>query len=347
MCAWKRGRPVWRPTAPRGLSCVLAVVLAGWAGARGETAAPPGGGEASAVEGSTSASPWSTAHRGDGLDAALSEVSRACAEKLRADFEEGRARHLECDRERVVVASLLAPPADAVFGVGRLWQITTHALWMETAEAYACERWPLKRGVDLALSREWAEHAGCALRPRTRPLNLVARLEDGSSIVVEGALPAAPEGRQVWFGDLLASVSLPGGLSDLRKIRRLGLGEEAWLVELDVPALFRGLTDRAAVWSVQGWATPHLFGALTAEHPFDYGAAMLGLERLMVRQERDFTGVIGGDMSPQTFLLRHAWSPYLVAVRRHVGVWGARAWRSPGSVNGGSSAPAVGGDVTP
>lgn len=299
------------------------------------------------MDDSTSASAWSTAYRGEGLDAALSDVSGACAEKLRADFEEGRARHLECDRERVVVASMLAPPADAVFGVGRLWQITTHALWMQTDEAYACERWPLKRGVDLALSREWAEHAGCALRPRTRPLNLVARLEDGSNVVVEGALPAAPEGRQVWFGDLLASVSLPSGLTDLREIRRLGLGEEAWLVELDVPALFRGLTDRAAVWSIRGWATPQLFGALTAEHPFDYGAAMLSLERLMVRQERDFTGVIAGDLSAQTFLLRHAWSPYLVAVRRHVGVWGAGTWRPPRSVSAGSSAPAVKGRLAP
>jgi hypothetical protein len=270
---------------------------------------------------SVSAAPWPTAYAGADLDAALEETSKACEDKLRADFKEGRARHLECDEESLRVASLLAPPTEAFFGVGRLWQITSYGMRMETKEGYACERWPLKRRRDSMLSATSAERAGCKIRPRTRPLSLVVKLDDGSRIIVEGALPAAPNGRQVWFGDVLASVSLASGVQDLRKIHRIGFGDGAWLVELDVRALFQGLTDRAAGWSVRGWATPQLFGALVYEHPFSYGAAMLSLERLMVRQGRDFAEVVSGGLSAQTFLLRHTWSPYLVAVRRHIGVW--------------------------
>ena len=329
MCARERGRPVWCSGLPRSFVCALMLLLGGCGGSLKEARAPAGGEDTESV--SVVAAPRSTAYTGDGLDAALAAVSGACAEELRADFEEGRARHPECDAEGFAVARRIAPPAEAVFGVGRLWQITSYGLWMETEEAYACERWPLKRGANLALSAASAQRSGCELRPRTRPLNLVVGLDDGSKIVVEGALAAAPGGRQVWFGDLLAAVGLASEGVDLRSIRRLGLGEGAWLVELDVRALFRGLTDRAVDWSVRGWATPHLFGALTSEHPFDYGAAMLGLERLMVRQERDFTAVISGELSAERFVLRHAWSPYLIAVRRHVGVWGdggaTTAWR--------------------
>ncbi|MGB1698766.1 MAG: hypothetical protein ACPHRO_02350 [Nannocystaceae bacterium] len=229
---------------------------------------------------------------------------------------------------------------------GSIWQITSYGMWIETQEAYGCARWPLKGRQDAMLSVTEAAHAGCKLRPRTRPLHLVAHLEDGSRVVVEDALPAAPQGRQVWFGDVLAKVALGADVSDLRTLRRLEFGEGAWLVELDVQALFRGLTDRVAAWSTRGWATPYLFGTLVKEHPFEYVATMFTLEQMMVRQERDYVEVLEGKISGQTFLLRHDWSPYQIAVRRHLGAWsdaaaGARAPRpskprEPSS-HGGSS----------
>lgn len=182
------------------------------------------------------------------------------------------------------------------------------------AVAGKCKAWPLREQDGAVLEASAARAAGCRLRRYAGAVDVWVQRGDGAWERVEVIQTDAAGVLEVDLRrvDRLLRTGRGRGLSDYT---RLALGSGGWAGTVDLERLRAVTALWHFAWIQRGRGAPGLFAHLYPDHPRTPDARALAVEAVLARQERDFRAVADGELRPELFLERHAWSPYRTPVR--------------------------------
>jgi hypothetical protein len=216
---------------------------------------------------------------------------------------------------RSIEAATSRPVPRQRIGVVSRREVALDRLEMRLSEARRCPRKSLPAGEGGVVKASAADHAGCRLYAYRGTLPVFAVAEDGEAVEVL-SLQASLDGEiELPFArvDATLRATEAGTLDDYQ---RLLIGTDAWAGEVDLVRLRQFLAQWHFRWVSRGRGSPGLFAVRNPDQPSAREAQQWSVDARLRRQDKDFRQVEAGEMSPETFLERHIWSPYRDAVIR-------------------------------
>lgn len=263
--------------------------------------------------------PQSTALPANALDATLRAVPKGgCRDHLRAELGEGRRVDGGPDCDPARRALLEGLPTDRAwraraFGVVERRHFDLGGGKMVLSVASRCPVWPLMGSDDAVLEPDVAEAAGCRLQRYEGPVDVWVERGDGAWSRIEVAKTDPNGAIRIDFLRLDRILRARGepGLADAN---RLAFGAEGWAGSVNLPRLREVKALWHFTWVQRGRGSAGLFAQLHPDHVRTGDARALAVEATLARQEQDYRAVAAGALRPETFLARHAWSPYRASV---------------------------------
>lgn len=243
---------------------------------------------------------------------ALLGLTGACREQVAAELRRGEiSSGASCEGERRAAQRRQLQTARGRQGFGVVERARTGPTGASLllSEARGCDRWPLRLPDRPTLGLFEAKASGCRVQRYNGPVTLVGVLPDGRRV----AAVAVVQAREGLVDVDLVQVAVRlerRGLPGLDALARLELGVDGWAGSIDLAAVRTRLADMHAAAVQRGRGVPGLLPVRHPDHPAADRVRSLALLTTLRRQEIDLKAVQRGELSPQRFLERHAWSPY-------------------------------------
>lgn len=232
-----------------------------------------------------------------------------CRQLVPQELRQGRRLEGGCRDERDLAARKLVRRRDS-FGFIERQQVELSSLRLVLGLAKRCRRWPLRTGGRDFLRRPDVHAAGCRPRRYEGEVSLNFIDADGNRHTPLPPISTDRDGRlTLHFASVDSALRAVGG-GGLDDYARIELGDDGWAGHVDLERLLGFRADWHFVWVRRGRGIPALFAARHPDHPGTEDALNLAADAQLARQELDLERVEAQQLSPQTFIDRHPWSPF-------------------------------------